>query len=257
MGMNLGKDSYLLKNPEKLKQYRRLLNTKLYSVSSTSLSYRQINSLENNDILRSNRKSKNDWRKFSIKECVFLLTIKELRNYGLKDKQLKKLRDAFFKKCNELDSDLAIIEALEENKVVLLIDNKSEVSFYGLIHLEENYTSFININLNEIINNFRQEIGSKRMSYITTADILIEMVPSEKERKVIKAIRTGNHGSINIELSNNKKETEKITKIKAITHRKLKEGESLTKTAKEPNRKITTFSNNNGDIGIQIEEEIK
>jgi len=243
-------------NPKKLEAYRRHLNEKLFSVSSIGLSYRQINTLENNDIFRSGRKDKKGWRAFSYKERIFLLVVKELRNYGFKDKQLKNLRDAFFKKCYELNSDMAIAGALEENKVMLLINSKGEVSFQGPLYLEENYTSFININLNEIIEGIRQELGAKRLDYITSADILAAMIPSEKERKVIKAVRNGNYKSVSIEFSDGIG-TEKIRKIKAATHRKVEKGESLNELAKKPNRKTTFFSNNNGDLAVKIEEELK
>ena len=177
----------------------RLLNDKLFSVASTGLSHRKINALETNDIIRSGRKDNKKWRKFSYKERIFLLIITELRKYGLRDKQLKHLRDAFFKKANVLASDIVIAEVLEENKVVLLVDSDGSVSFHSLIHLDENYTSFININLNAIVESLRKELGAKKkLNYITSADILTNLIPSEKERKIMKIIRDKEYRTITI-----------------------------------------------------------
>jgi DNA-binding transcriptional MerR regulator len=185
------------KNPKKLRAYRLHLNKKLFSAASTGLTHRQLNALENNGIIRSGRKDKKKWRTFSYKERIFLLIITELRKYGLRDKQLRNLRNAFFKKANELDSDMVIAEVLEENKVVLLVNSKGEVSFHGPLHLDEDYTSFININLNEIIESLRQEIGAtKKLGYITDADILTHMIPSGKEREILKIIRDKDYKNI-------------------------------------------------------------
>lgn len=212
----------------------RLLNDKLFSASSTGLTHRQINSLEGNDILRSGRKDKKKWRAFTYKERIFLLIITELRKYGFKDKQLRNLRDAFFKKSNALYSDMVIMEALEENKVVLLVKSNGEVSFHGALHLDENYTSFININLNTIIESLRKEIGAKeKLGYVTDEDILVHVIPSEKERAIVDAIRTGNYESIKIKFKDGKmdllEKTEKIDPKKRIADvRKEHKFQSIT-----------------------------
>jgi len=150
---------YLIR-PEKLKEFRDILNKKKYRVADTDLTYRQINSLDGNNILQDNRKEKRGWRKFSYKELIFISIIKELRAYGFIDERLENLRDLFFKKSNLHDSDLAIISAYSGTKTTLVIIMEDGGFTYDLVGFEikpsENRRSYISVNINKVIEELKK-----------------------------------------------------------------------------------------------------
>lgn len=185
---------------------------KQYTVADTPLSYRQINSLGSNGILRSNRENKNGWRKFDFRELVFLLIVEEVRKYGLKDSQLEYLRSAFFDEKNMSKVDLAMIACISGYKIILTFDADGRVCFHDLITIDllEDKTgkSLINVNLNSIVTEQWKKTGWDTEEYKNSFDIFAEELGKrnlgEKELEIIKAIRTGSYESVNVKFENGK-----------------------------------------------------
>lgn len=198
--------------PLKILSFRFHFAEKRYTASDTPLSYRQINSLGGNGILKSDRKNKKGWRKFSFRELVFLLVVEEIRNYGIQDSQLKYLRDAFFKKENKFESDLAMIASVSGIKIILTFDADGKVYFHDVITADmsedRNRKSFINVNLNAIIAGQWKKEGRGIVEYKNSADIfgheLGKHILEEKEIKIINSVRAGNYESIKIKFQNGK-----------------------------------------------------
>jgi len=142
------------------KNEEKALNEKKYRVADTDLTYRQINSLGANEIIKDKRGKKTGWRKFSYKDLVFISIIKELRSFGFIDEKLENLRDLFFKKSEELHSDLAIITAYSGTKTTLIVswgNNGFEYQFIGFeIKRNKGGRSFIAVNINTIIKDLRK-----------------------------------------------------------------------------------------------------
>ncbi len=82
---------------EKLK-LTNFFNRKIFRVSDSSLTYRQLNNLEASGLFESSRKDKSGWRKMNFREIVYMLLVAELRKYGLKNNQLFGLKNFFLKK---------------------------------------------------------------------------------------------------------------------------------------------------------------
>lgn len=175
--MTIGQGRFYLIKPEKLKEFRNILNEKKYRVANTDLTYRQINSLDGNEILQDNRKEKKGWRKFSYKELIFISIIKELRSYGFIDEQFENLRDLFFKKSEEYFSDLALIAAYSGTKTTLIASMADKGFTYELIGFEikqsESRKSYIIVNINRIIDELRK----------STDEISIDMNEMLKSQK--------------------------------------------------------------------------
>jgi len=198
-------DELLAQGLDKIEVVRKFLNTKRFRVSDTSLSYRQINYLSDKEIIKNDRKTKNDWHKFSLKELVFLSVIKEVRTYGFGNDQLINLKRAFFEKDLMLSSDLAIMAILGGIKIILIIDDKLSIKFYTIPMFnlfEQCSKSFININLNEIVMDLWERSGKKRIKYKNEMDLDVEIMMdkkiSRKELEILQIIRSKDYKKLTI-----------------------------------------------------------
>lgn len=253
-------DRFYMQGTETIGLFRKKINEKRFRVADTSLSYRQVNHLDYTDILNDNRKNKNGWRKFSLKELIFFSIIKELRKYGFRDEQLKTLKDAFFGNKNKKLSDFAIGIVFTKLKITLIIDNENELGFYddfGLkIFIGKEYKSYININLNEIVMEIWEKIGKKKIEYQDFDDIMDEIIDdsnlNEKELEIMKIIRSKDYKSITVR----KSETDKFI-IKGETNDIVSEN-NLMKILKEKDFADISITKRNGRIvNIKIEETRK
>ena len=69
----------------------------MFRIADTSLSYRKISNLSDNDLLPGHsQQADRSWRKFSIKDYVYLLLIADLRSFGMSTKQIQRLKDIFY-----------------------------------------------------------------------------------------------------------------------------------------------------------------
>ena len=89
--------SNYLEADEKLK-LKEFIGKKVFTVSDTPLTYRQVNALDGDKLLKDDRKKKENWRRFSIKEMVYILIIHELKKFGVKQENMRGIWQAFFKK---------------------------------------------------------------------------------------------------------------------------------------------------------------
>ena len=196
-------------------QYAEYINERRYRVADTTLSYRQINFLDNSKVLKEKRESKKEWRKFTFKELVYFSIVKELRNYGFKNNQLKRLYDIFFKKENRFISDFALMLVSTKENVILVIDEK-HTNFYTaeafLDYLKANHLVFMNVNLNEIYMNLNERLGKERIEYKTYLDLQAENITkiyneydlNKKEAAIIKIIRNKDYKNIKVRKSGDK-----------------------------------------------------
>ena len=191
----------------KLKALTELINNRVFKVSDTPLTYRQINYLDNNDILLDTRVDKKSWRRFSIKELVFLSVIKELKVCGVKDSLLKDVSGVFFAKQNVKLSNQAILLPFTKAYIALVI-KPDDIYFADIIALrlhEEKAKSYIRINVSEILMEIWEKVGKTRIEYKTESVIFSEVVEDlyigDKELEVINLIKNGNYKQISVRKS--------------------------------------------------------
>jgi hypothetical protein len=203
-------DNFCMLGIETIEAFQKMINDKKFRVADTTLSYRQVNHLDNTNVLKDTRKDKKRWRKFSLKELIFLSIVKELRKYGFRDEQLKPLRNAFFGKKNNELSDFAIGIVFIKFQMSLIINNENKVFFFddmGLrILLGKSQKSYLKINLNEVVNEIWEKIGKDRIEYRTYEDIMASVIDDfdldEKELEIMKLIRNKDYKSITIKRNN-------------------------------------------------------
>ncbi|HNV97466.1 MAG TPA: hypothetical protein PKL13_04165 [bacterium] len=193
-------DSIYSLGPDNIKKLFEYFNRKRFRVADTNLTYRQINSLDNNNVLKNDRENERDWHKFSLKELIFFSVIKELRTYGLLDKQLIKLRKAFFDKDLSISSNFALIAILGKVKIILMLDNQMNVYFFDIPMFQalgRKYKSYININLNEVVGDVFEKIGKDRIEYKDELN-LVSSETSDEENKILEIIRNKDYKVITI-----------------------------------------------------------
>ena len=200
------------------------LNSKMFRVSDTPLSYRQINSLSKSGLITNERASEKEWREFSPKDLIFFEMLKELRVYGLRDKQLVDLKNSFFKevreavsnnkdvfrfdinrdlkeregKNNKKTSELAIAAVLNGNQVVITIDDKYFADYLYYFQFADSFRrakSLVFLNFSEIVSNAIQRAGLGSVEYRTLSE---NFNLSKKEISILCLIRNRNYKKITI-----------------------------------------------------------
>ena len=149
--MLIATDNFLAQASELIKKYNldRIYNQKKYSIANTPLSYRQANTLDKDKLLNDERESGKGWRKFSLKELVFIEIVSELKKFGIKHEQLRQLWASFFKEPENImepslepdkgDAEIAISGVLGGVEVALCLDSKGDVFYFD----QKNLTRFI------------------------------------------------------------------------------------------------------------------
>lgn len=227
-----------LKANEKYK-LQEFVNRKIFKVSDTPLTYRQVNTLDTDRLLANERQNKKGWRKFSYKELVYTLIVSELKKFGFKHEQLKQLWQAFFSEptrepkgsggidINRSIGETAIGCTFGGVEIILCIDSEGKAIFcdplnYSLFYQSSN--SQIQIVLNNIINKF----SSKASIEIVPVKWSIQQYIlagynqdlSLKEKELLKIIRNDDFSTISI-----KKKDGEITLVSA---EKVNNGNSET-----------------------------
>ena len=188
--------------------------------------------------------------------------ILSLREFGFPNDKILKVKDSLLDLKYPSGKPYPIFEyylsiAIELRKPVFAIiysDGYADIAEFEEIQFTQETGGLKNSHIKIDINSLLEKLFSAK----ELAPLYELLVPlSSKELKVFKAVRDNKCKSVNVELSNTKEGTEKIAKIKTITHRKLEKEESINKLVKKTNQKTTFFSNDNGDLGIQIEERNK
>jgi len=256
--LRFGAISQEILNLDNLDEFRQYLNTHNFRVADSPLTYRQVNSLDSNGILNDNRQNKASWRKFSLKELIYLSVIKELRQYGLIDKQLIKLKEAFFSKDYELQSDIALIGVFIKAKVMLIINDENNLGFYtiGKLKLYESRSkSYVNINLNEVINGLFKVLGKETIEYRDEldwmSDKISEFKPSDKEEEILKIIRNKDYKTITIKKNN------KVFVIKGEATNTIGEEQLFDMIKNKDFADITILKRDGNFASIKVEDTFK
>jgi hypothetical protein len=175
----------------------KLFNRREYTTDDTCLSYRQINILYSEGLVPDERKNKDGWRRFNLRELIYFSVVQELRGYGLKNENLKKLSYAFFgpskDECSRIPNseivDVPIGLSLLGIQMLLRVNSSFNVDFFdpeSYLELSLNSSSTIikslSVNHNRQINeSFSSDVKDFR-SYV-----LIDL--SESVRSVVSPVR--------------------------------------------------------------------
>lgn len=246
------------------------INAKLYTVSDTSLSYRQTNDLDTNNLLDNDRKNKSGWRKFSFKELVYIQIIAELKKFGIKREQLHELWEAFFqepgeknKKAPELRTrfigEIVIGCALGRIEMTLIVNHQGNIIFSDPINslLFLNTEPQILISTNKIVNELLTKMGKNPIpiKYDLQSLVVENSFRNKKESELLKIIRNKNYSAIRVNKKNGDIAVvyaEKTTNQNDITSEEL---EKLF--AEKDFMNISIVQRNGKIVSYKVEETIK
>lgn len=191
---------------------RKMMNEKKFTVSNAPFTYRQVNSLGEDNLLNDKRKDKKGWRRFSFKEIVYLLIVKDLKRFGFKHEQLRLLWDAFFaepekskeKKYFKGVSESAIGCTFLEVEIILCVESNGELGFYdpNLYVLYFAYSKpHIQLVLNDYVNLVLKESMNKQIPVKWTL-FSEHNVLKPQEENLLRIIRNEDYSEIKIKKKN-------------------------------------------------------
>lgn len=247
-----------------------LMNVKKYTVSDTPLSYRQTNSLDEDNLLSTDRENKKGWRKFSYKELVYIDIIIELKKFGIKQEQLKSLWETFFKEpptdkkevtlTTKLDGEMAIFCVWGGIEMTLIVDSKGNVLISDPFHLTRlaQTKSQIRISLNEIINELNPTLGYESIPVQYTLQNAIFdnfSITTTKEKDLLEIIRDKDYSAIKV-----KKKDGEIAVAYAEMNKDIKEitqEELMNLLEKKDYMDISIIKRDKKIVSYSLEETIK
>jgi len=137
-------------------------NRKIFRVSDSSLTYRQLNNLEKSGLFESTRKENSDWRKMSFREIVYMLLVAELRKYGLKNNQLFGLKDIFLERHDVANLVLGV--TCVQVQMILAIDYTGECGIFDphfFLLMQTGQRSQIVLTVNDFVNQVLKKMERK------------------------------------------------------------------------------------------------
>jgi hypothetical protein len=197
-------------------------NRRMFRVSSSSLTYRQINNLEASGLFKSERSEDSKWRLLSFKEILYMELVAELRKFGFKNNQLVDLRDMFFgppdmdsskyRSWCFLTTDLIIGTCFGSGtEVILSIGPDGEGSFSEPIYyllFERHKKSRVIIKVNEFVNKILIKTGRKPFPIRVGLDsTLLETELTKKEKDLIDKMRKNKADSVTVKMKDGQPET--------------------------------------------------
>lgn len=243
----------------------KFISEKRFTVSDTTLTYRQINSLDEDNLLNDTRKEKKGWRKFSFKELLYLLIIAEVKKFGLKHEQLYNLREAFFggKDSPKGYAELAIGCVFGHTQILLTIDSSGNIVFYDpqlyILHSSFGKQPQITLELNIFVNSLLKKIEHEE--FIPKFTVLSEFSkgmnsdinPTEKE--ILNMIRDENFRTIRVEKKNG--EVELAFAEKTIDTNGLTSNDVLDIIHKKDFQNIQILQRSGKIVNLKVEEAYK
>ena len=202
------------------------------------LSYRYISSLHSDLLLPDNvQKIERGWRKFSVKDFIYLMIIKELKSFGVKNANMKNLKELFYEKESSKGTEaIGLVFGHIEISVLYYSDGTIVVTdiLNAAIWESQNRPNdtFIKISLNKLVNNalanlpVLNKLSPMKPNETSTAKLLNADLDtlSKKEKEAINLIRYGDYESLNIRIKDNsptlltgKKTISEYTEQKKIT----------------------------------------
>lgn len=213
-GVDVLAESTLIKYPELLKEIRN----RKYQVSDTNLTYRQINSLDDADLLPNTRESKKEWRKLSLNDLLYLHIVDKGREFNIGNVQLTQLKSLFYEQKIPFQfgdvspSEIALIAMLVgivPVGIIIFSDGTAVLSDEPHIafrsHMSGKPSMFIAIydTFRKQLEAFKDEDFAKKYDLEQFTDHYSPKTPNPKELAMLKFIRDEAVDSLELRKQNN------------------------------------------------------
>lgn len=245
---------------------REFFNKKIFRIKDTSaaLTRRQIQSLDSDNLLSGKRKDEKKWRKFSLKELVYLLIVSDLKDFGLEHNQLRGLWSAFFGEDSHISevyvddgrvSELAIGYTFLKAEIIIAIRSNGNVGFYDSSHYL--YFGSREPHIKLILNDYVRKVLSITGKKLPPAEWSLfseHFKLSAKEEELMKIIRDDNYTVIKIKKKNGEIELVNAEK----TNEKELTSQNLLKIINSKDFQDISVKKRDGKIvSLKIEEQHK
>jgi|SRR3989344_1638582 len=198
------------------KKYHLLefINNKKFTVSDTPLTYRQINSLDEDKLLDNSRKDKKGWRKFSFKELIYVMIVAEVKKFGLKHEQLHGLWRAFLGKNEGMQlggyAQLAIGCVFGHTQIMLSIYSDGTVAFYdpnnfilfSSMFQKPQLTLELNTYVNDLLRKIGRDVIEPKYTLFSVLSKAIITTVNPKEKELLKIIRDEKYSAVKVKKKN-------------------------------------------------------
>lgn len=184
---------------EKSKRAFAAINEKKFTVKDSDITYRVINHWTEKGLLNDARADGSlGWRKFSLKDLLWLRILRELREFGLPLDKLKKTHRTLVQKNPEPVLEVAIGMCLKRYPVFLVVMNDGQADIANQPSIEftdelHGYRPFIRINLNTI---FREIMGDRTGKYAPLGHASFQLDGTEMD--MLESIHDQNSDSVNV-----------------------------------------------------------
>lgn len=201
----------------------QVLNNRERNIKLTTITYRQLNSWEEQNLISSDREGKG-WRRFSIMDALWIKIIQELREFGLPHEKLKITKESLSYLSENCGVSMPFLEfytafAIGSKMPVLLLVFRDGVAVpanttqYKITRESIGIENHIHINLNEMLQTLFPNIDLKPKKHF-------ELPVNVNEMELLAFLRISNYEKIEIRCKNGQMENfeavERVTAKKRI-----------------------------------------
>ena len=199
----------------------QILNSKDRNIKFKNITYRQLNSWEEQGLLTNNRKDRS-WRRFSIMDALWAKIIQELREFGLGWEQISNTKYSLDYDSKEYGVQMPILEfytafAIGNKMPVLLLVFKDGVCVpanftqYKVAREFSEVENHLQINLNAILQGFFPNVDLKPKDKA-------EMFLTLEEVELLAFIRLKTFEKIEVKYKNGK--IDLLKKLESVNNKK-------------------------------------
>jgi DNA-binding transcriptional MerR regulator len=196
-----------------------MLEKKLFRAADTGLSYRQLQELEKAGLLRSERASNKEWRRYDLTGVTSISIIAKLKDYGFTFAQLMTVTSFLHETDVELEAvnkSFLLVDAialcviagmpiyliLTDDTVIGIFDSPDLASFIKNPTENAKY-SYLVIDATSLVQEVLATIDKRLVSqHEDLHDIAALTQFSNEEKSVVKAMRSGLYSSVEVVMRN-------------------------------------------------------
>lgn len=207
--------------------FNSIINTRKYTVKDSTMTYRQANSMASDNMLPEDKDRNNGWRKFSLKELIYIELVLSLKKLGLKHSQLRNVWDSFFNPYKNARKEKRLWRELSDDvialvmghiDIVLTITESGEVSYIHPAFFTIVYPTkepFVFVSMSDIVNKVATRIGKEGFTPKVTLNT-VEYSLTAKEEKVLTLLRDHNFKTIKLTKKDGEIELIRAEKVNEI-----------------------------------------
>lgn len=205
-----GAESNYLEAKEKI-DFEAIINTRRFTVKDSPLTYRQANSMAEDNMLPKDENRENGWRKFSLKELIYIELVLSLKRLGLKHSQLRSIWNSFFREYEDIPeddphkyhnkvSDEMIAYVMGHIDIVITVTESGDINFMHPVFFTLCYPKdepFVFVGFSEIVNKVAKRLN--KSTFEPRCNIKsVNHYLTKKEEKALDLIRNDDFKSIKL-----------------------------------------------------------